>query len=498
MRMLQASASAFACAALAFLMAATPVMAATPETALPDLAIEVSAGFTPAPPTEEELSYTHHGLYDAVPAGEESEQTWRSLASYNKANADTVFSFLCGTLGMNRAQACGVMASIYRESRFEPTACNAADTNGLTSYGLCQWNGERYDTLRSWCAEHGYDYTTLNGQLHYLQYEITETWEKRIWTVTDDNGYGFGNAPETMDGAYQAGYCWTRYFGRGDHNYWDDYARIARDEFWPLYGGSSVSSANAQEFVTRLYQVCLGRKPDTAGLNDWVSRLTSGRTTGTEVAAGFVFSPEFQRKNYCNTDYVKQLYRAFLGRESDASGLKNWVTQLERGKTREEVFNGFALSSEFAALCKTYGIRVGSGIAVPQYGTVPHGSCSVCGAQDGITAFVTRLYQVCLNRAPDTNGLNDWTNRLWNHTATGRSVAAGFFFSKEFTNKGYDNATYIEYLYNAFFGRASDQAGKSDWLNRMARGMSRQQVLDGFAGSDEFRTLCARYGIARG
>lgn len=32
-----------------------------------------------------------------------------------------------------------------------------------------------------------------------------------------------------------------------------------------------------EQFVTRLYQVCLNREPDDAGLNDWVNRLSSDR-----------------------------------------------------------------------------------------------------------------------------------------------------------------------------------------------------------------------------
>lgn len=45
-----------------------------------------------------------------------------------------------------------------------------------------------------------------------------------------------------------------------------------------------------EQFVTRLYQVCLNREPDDAGLNDWVNRLSSGQASGVEVSYGFVFS----------------------------------------------------------------------------------------------------------------------------------------------------------------------------------------------------------------
>ena len=260
----------------------------------------------------------------------------------------------------------------------------------------------------------------------------------------------------------------------------------------------TAAPTGVETFVTRLYEVCLNRAPDAAGKTYWVDKLESKAASGTQAAYGFVFSNEFKAKNYCNEDYAKQLYRAFMGREFDQSGLDNWVGKMASGTTREEVFNGFSQSTEFAKICATYGITLGDPIAIPQYGTVPTGACSVCGAQDGVTAFVTRLYSVCLDRKPDNAGLKDWTNKLWNHTQSGRDVAYGFIFSKEFTGKNYSNADYVEYLYKAFMDRSSDAAGKADWLNRMKQGWTREQVFDGFVGSQEFTKICNSYGIVRG
>ena len=187
-----------------------------------------------------------------------------------------------------------------------------------------------------------------------------------------------------------------------------------------------------------------------------------------------------------------------MGREYDQGGLDDWVGRLGTGTTREEVFNGFSQSEEFNNLCTQYGITRGDGIAVPQYGTVPRGACTVCGATDGVTAFVTRLYNICLDRNPDTDGLNDWTNGLWDHTKSGGSVAQGFIFSQEFKNKNLNDNDYVEYLYRAFFDRSADAGGKADWVSRMqTQGYSREDVFNGFVGSEEFNNLCKKYGITR-
>lgn len=111
-------------------------------------------------------------------------------------------------------------------------------------------------------------------------------------------------------------------------------------------------------FVARLYRICLDRLPDQAGQSGWVDKLMSGGTTGASCARGFVMSNEFANKKLSNADFVAYMYRAFFGREADQAGLEGWVTMLERGSSRETVFNGFVNSTEFANLCSTYGIKV--------------------------------------------------------------------------------------------------------------------------------------------
>ena len=251
-------------------------------------------------------------------------------------------------------------------------------------------------------------------------------------------------------------------------------------------------------FVARLYNVCLNRNPDESGLETWTTVLKNKTYTGVSTAYGFIFSTEFKNKNLCNEDYVEQLYQAFMGRASDAGGKETWVKLLNSGTTREEVFNGFALSNEFKALCNQYGIEQGKKINVPANGTMPNGKCSICGKEDGVTSFVKRLYKVCLNRDADAGGLETWTKSLRNHTETGRSVAYGFIFSNEFKNKNYSNEAYVEYLYEAFMGRSSDANGKKMWVDLLNSGKyTRVKVFDGFVGSAEFTVICNSYGITR-
>lgn len=144
-------------------------------------------------------------------------------------NREEIFNFMREKMGFNIAAACGVLANIQSESSFRPTA-SVIDTNGLTSYGLCQWNGPRFESLKTYCASNGYDYQTVEGQLYYLKYELEHSEASACARVR--------NVENTAEGAYQAGYNWARYFERCASVYFESRAKLARDTYWPMYNGS--------------------------------------------------------------------------------------------------------------------------------------------------------------------------------------------------------------------------------------------------------------------
>ncbi|MBO7450314.1 MAG: DUF4214 domain-containing protein [Clostridiales bacterium] len=112
--------------------------------------------------------------------------------------------------------------------------------------------------------------------------------------------------------------------------------------------------------------------------------------------------------------------------------------------------------------------------------------------------FVTRLYQVCLKRDPDNDGLNYWTGELKNKNQTGVAVASGFIFSSELQEKSYSNEEYVKVMYDAFFGREADADGLNYWVKCMNDGMNRQDIFKGFANSNEFFELCGSFDVVAG
>lgn len=110
-------------------------------------------------------------------------------------------------------------------------------------------------------------------------------------------------------------------------------------------------------FVTRLYQQALGRDYDIPGLNNWTGLLNDRKWNAYRVATeGFFHSPEFLNMRLNNEEFVKVLYRTFLGREYDERGLRDWINALNSGKSRDEVIAGFANSKEFREIMASYGL----------------------------------------------------------------------------------------------------------------------------------------------
>ena len=242
-----------------------------------------------------------------------------------------------------------------------------------------------------------------------------------------------------------------------------------------------------QDFVERLYIEILERKPDDSGLNAWTEVLQSGKEQGAKVAQGFIESQEFKSRKMNDTEYIKLLYRAFFAREADASGLIAWQQVLDSGLSRMHVFRGFAESDEFSKLCQNYDIQRGNVIlAEPR------------DQNEGVTKFVVRCYRECLSRGAEEVGLNEWCTVLLMGKNSAKEVAYGFVFSDEFKSKNLSDSDYVKTLYRVFMGRDADAIGLNGWISALKSGQSRVSVLNDFGDSEEFQTLCNRYGIASG
>ncbi len=111
-------------------------------------------------------------------------------------------------------------------------------------------------------------------------------------------------------------------------------------EFQLTYG-----ALNDTQFVTLVYQNVLGRAPDTAGFNGWLSRLQTGMSRG-EMMVGFTESAEFQAQTRNNV-FVIMMYEGMLRRAAEQGGYEFWVNYANSGKDALDLTRGFLNSAEY-------------------------------------------------------------------------------------------------------------------------------------------------------
>ena len=153
-----------------------------------------------------------------------------------------------------------------------------------------------------------------------------------------------------------------------------------------------------------------------------------------------------------NQIYIQRVYRDLFDRNPDPTGLATWTTLLNNGTPRSAVANGITYSTEYR------------------------------------TRLITDIYAQYLHRTPDASGLAFWLAKMANGWTVAQ-IESGFLGSDEFyAASGSTPAGLMVQLYGAVLNRSATQSEVAWWVDKMATGMSRQQVALGFLLSTEHLT----------
>ena len=180
------------------------------------------------------------------------------------SNEAIIYKFLTGSLGLNAAAACGVLANLQAESGMQSAKCetlclNRLKENGKTytsatytaavdsgkigraeflnplpgkqyGYGLVQWTSPgRKAGLYDLAKKKGVSIGDMNMQLEYLAAELAKSYASVLKYIKA--------VPNTAQGAYDAAYKWCEKYEIPANTAATSAARgkIARDTFWPKY-----------------------------------------------------------------------------------------------------------------------------------------------------------------------------------------------------------------------------------------------------------------------
>ncbi|MBR3057856.1 MAG: DUF4214 domain-containing protein [Clostridiales bacterium] len=241
------------------------------------------------------------------------------------------------------------------------------------------------------------------------------------------------------------------------------------------------------EFVTRAYSLILEREPEKEGFDYWHGAIKKKTMSAAFMLNGFMTSPEFQGRNLSKEEQLDIVYHVMFDREPDEGGFSYWMGYMKAGVSITAIINGFAKSEEFTVLCEKYGI-------VP--GKLRTGENRDLNME--VTAYVARVYNILLEREPDTEGLNYWTGRIAKGSVSAAEIVNSFIQSKEFLDRGLDRQTSLKLVYQAMFDREADAEGLSYWDGILSNGVSLSYVVGKIATLEEFSTLCNKYGMTPG
>lgn len=124
-------------------------------------------------------------------------------------------------------------------------------------------------------------------------------------------------------------------------------------------GSLILGSADKIDKIYLLYDAIFNRIPDADGLEFWSGQDNQLSATNTQTQfiapTGLLNWADFIKyagQDSDNTNYIGSLYQLTLGRKPDVSGLNFWVDQLVAGQSREQIYDNFTHSFEYANIVK--------------------------------------------------------------------------------------------------------------------------------------------------
>ncbi len=205
-------------------------------------------------------------------------------------------------------------------------------------------------------------------------------------------------------------------------------------------------SAQTSAFITKLYQLCLGRTPSQSEINNWSA--VNDQAGSTAVAQGI--SNSLEARMYL----VKGWYTQYLGRVPSLAEAQNWANAMQV-QSEEQLLSGILGSTEFYNRAQTL----------------------FTGSAD--ERYVRALYQALLGRTPSSGEVSSWVVAV---QASGRAaVALGFLSSLEYRGLA------VTANYTTILGRTPSAAEVYAWASSP---LSLHVIRDAFLASGElFRSV---------
>ena len=205
-----------------------------------------------------------YGFVSSTYIVKQAPESKATPAAPTTGNEATIYKFLTGTLGLNAAAACGVLANLQAESGMQSAICETLCLNRLKEngkvytsatytaavdsgkisraeflnplpgrqygYGLVQWTSPgRKAGLYDYAKKKGVSIGDMTMQLEYLAIELPKYYASVLKYIKA--------VPNTAQGAYDAAYYWCAKYEipANTATVAATRGKLAKETFWPKY-----------------------------------------------------------------------------------------------------------------------------------------------------------------------------------------------------------------------------------------------------------------------
>jgi hypothetical protein len=196
-------------------------------------------------------------------------------------------------------------------------------------------------------------------------------------------------------------------------------------------------------FLTELYEDVLHRTGGADEIASWQNAMAAG-VSRQQVALSFSHSVEYQ------SNLIRDDYRTILGRDPSDAEVAAWLRPLQAGMTEKQLAAAFLTSGEF---------YVAQG--------------------DTNQGWISGLYTMVLQRAPDGPGLGTWTYLMDTGLSRSNVVLA-------FLNGPEANGLMVANAYETYLQRDPAPAEEALWIHGIPPSLSPNQLMSAIVSSPEY------------
>ncbi len=242
------------------------------------------------------------------------------------------------------------------------------------------------------------------------------------------------------------------------------------------------------EYIRQLYKDMTGKDVPSQSLHAWSQKIMNDPLAAYQYAYEVAYLPQVLFEQLNDEDFITRVYNAIMDTKITKKRLSAYLTEFEEGLTRSDFVARLINTKGFRLRLFKYGIKEQT-----------FRRTAAQKAYDNDAKFILRLYAKAYKRDAEYEGFEYWVLKFRNDSSTTYSELVEFFaLSKEATDVAKNYGAYVKMLYRAIYDREADGDGYNYWKTLMDFGVSREEVLEGFLGSQEFEDLCKSYGGKKG